>query len=47
VRTGRDLHVWTVNTHDQLDLCRSLGVRAVITDRPREMLSWLEPQPAG
>jgi glycerophosphoryl diester phosphodiesterase len=47
VRTGRDLHVWTVNTHDQLDLCRSLGVRAVITDRPRQMLSWLEPQPAG
>jgi glycerophosphoryl diester phosphodiesterase len=41
VRTGRDLHVWTVNTHDELDLCLSLGVRAVITDRPRQMLTWL------
>jgi glycerophosphoryl diester phosphodiesterase len=37
--------VWTVNTHDQLDLCRSLGVRAVITDKPAQMLGWLEPQP--
>ena len=45
VRTGRELHVWTVNTHDQLDLCRSLGVRAVITDKPAQMLGWLEPQP--
>src|SRR5262249_22364512 len=41
VRTGRDLHVWTVNTRTELDLCLSLGVRAVITDRPRQMLGWL------
>ena len=34
VRTGRDLHVWTVNTEKQLALCRELGVTAVITDRP-------------
>jgi glycerophosphoryl diester phosphodiesterase len=46
-RTGRDLHVWTVNTHDELDLCRSLDVRAVITDKPRQMLGWLEPQPTA
>jgi glycerophosphoryl diester phosphodiesterase len=45
VRTGRDLHVWTVNTREQLDLCRSLGARAVITDRPREMLRWLDERP--
>jgi glycerophosphoryl diester phosphodiesterase len=42
VRSGRDLHVWTVNTRAQLDLCLSLGVRALITDRPRQMLEWLE-----
>jgi glycerophosphoryl diester phosphodiesterase len=41
-RSGRDLHVWTVNTQAHLDLCRSLGVRAVITDRPREVLGWLD-----
>jgi len=44
VRTGRDLHVWTVNTPEQLELCRSLGVRAVITDKPAQMLRWLGPQ---
>src|SRR6476659_1530575 len=41
VATGRDLHVWTVNTEEQLELCRSLGVKAVITDRPAEMLRWV------
>jgi glycerophosphoryl diester phosphodiesterase len=45
VRTGRDLHVWTVNTREQLDLCQSLGVRAVITDKPAQLLGWLGPQP--
>jgi glycerophosphoryl diester phosphodiesterase len=45
-RTGRDLHVWTVNTRTELDLCLSLGVRAVITDRPRQMLGWLG-EPGG
>ena len=39
--TGRDVHVWTVNTHEQLELCLDLGVEAVITDRPREVLGWL------
>jgi glycerophosphoryl diester phosphodiesterase len=42
VRSGRDLHVWTVNTQEHLDLCRSLGVSAVITDRPRAVLGWLD-----
>ena len=31
---GRELHVWIVNTEADLALCRELGVRAVITDRP-------------
>jgi glycerophosphoryl diester phosphodiesterase len=33
-RTGRPIHVWTVNTEPELDLCLDLGVTAVITDRP-------------
>ncbi|WP_028660138.1 glycerophosphodiester phosphodiesterase [Nocardioides insulae] len=31
---GHDLHVWTVNRPEELDLCLELGVRSVITDRP-------------
>jgi glycerophosphoryl diester phosphodiesterase len=45
--SGRDLHVWTVNTEEQLDLCLSLGATAVITDRPRDMLGWLDRVPAA
>lgn len=41
VRTGRDLHVWTVNTDEQLQLCLDLGVKAVITDRPAYLLGKL------
>jgi glycerophosphoryl diester phosphodiesterase len=40
-RTGRGLHVWTVNNREELDLCVGLGVEAVITDRPRDVLDWL------
>ncbi|MEP9384331.1 glycerophosphodiester phosphodiesterase [Nocardioides cheoyonin] len=32
--TGRELHVWVVNTEEELDLCLELGAGAVITDRP-------------
>jgi glycerophosphoryl diester phosphodiesterase len=46
-RTGRDLHVWTVNTEEQLELCRALDVRAVITDRPRAVLGWLDGVPTA
>ena len=46
-RSGRDLHVWTVNTEEQLELCRSLGVRAVITDKPRAVIGWLDAVPTG
>ncbi|KRF12424.1 glycerophosphodiester phosphodiesterase [Nocardioides sp. Soil797] len=35
---GRRVHVWTVNTDEQLELCQQLGVEAIITDRPAYML---------
>ena len=34
VKEGREIHVWTVNTAEDLDLCLDLGVTAVISDRP-------------
>lgn len=37
----RRLHVWTVNTDKDLELCLDLGVEAVITDRPAYMLGRL------
>jgi len=40
-----DVHVWTVNTEEQLELCCSLEVDAVITDRPRAVLEWLDARP--
>jgi glycerophosphoryl diester phosphodiesterase len=46
VKTGREIHVWTVNTEPELDLARSLGVSAVITDRPREVRAWLDHRSA-
>jgi glycerophosphoryl diester phosphodiesterase len=35
---GKEVHVWTVNRPADMDLVRELGVDAVITDRPDEML---------
>jgi glycerophosphoryl diester phosphodiesterase len=35
---GKQVHVWTVNRPSDMDLVRSLGVDAVITDHPDEML---------
>ena len=43
-RAGHDMHVWTVNTPDDLRVCQELGVRAVITDRPAYLLDLLERQ---
>ena len=40
-RTGRRVHVWTVNTVEDLDLCLDLGVEAVITDDPGAALAHL------
>jgi glycerophosphoryl diester phosphodiesterase len=42
VKSGRDIHVWTVNTASELQLCLDLGVRAVITDRPAYVLERLD-----
>lgn len=41
-RSGRDIHVWTVNTEADLQLCLDAGVKAVISDRPRLILDLLE-----
>ncbi|MEU9548590.1 glycerophosphodiester phosphodiesterase [Streptomyces werraensis] len=40
-RTGRQVHVWTVNEPEDVDLCVSLGVDAIITNRPRAVLDRL------
>jgi glycerophosphoryl diester phosphodiesterase len=41
-RDGRPVHVWTVNTESDLDLCVRMGVGAVITDRPAYILDLLD-----
>jgi len=41
-RSGRRMHVWTVNDEDDLDLCLDLGVEAVISDRPLMALKHLD-----
>lgn len=41
-RNKRPVHVWTVNTADDLRRCQDLGVRAVISDRPAYMLELLD-----
>jgi glycerophosphoryl diester phosphodiesterase len=40
-KRGHEMHVWTVNTADDLAYCESLGVTAVITDRPSFILESL------
>lgn len=40
-RSGRRVHVWTVNTTEDVDLCVELGVEALITDRPGAALKHL------
>lgn len=46
-RAGRQVHVWTVDEPADFDLCLSLEVDAVITNRPRRMRSELEARGAG
>ena len=41
LRDDREIHVWTVNTAEDLNICRDLGVTAVISDRPAHMLRLL------
>ncbi|RBY96276.1 glycerophosphodiester phosphodiesterase [Blastococcus sp. TF02-8] len=35
---GKEVHVWTANEPDDIDFLRDLGVDAMITDRPDEVL---------
>ncbi|MFE1412398.1 glycerophosphodiester phosphodiesterase [Streptomyces sp. NPDC058746] len=38
---GHSVHVWTVNDPEDVQLCADLGVEAIITNRPRQVLSQL------
>ncbi|WP_069172104.1 glycerophosphodiester phosphodiesterase [Streptomyces griseus] len=40
-RAGHRVHVWTVNEPEDVELCVRLGVEAIITNRPRQVLSQL------
>ncbi|MET7286829.1 glycerophosphodiester phosphodiesterase [Streptomyces sp. NPDC005573] len=40
-RAGHQIHVWTVNEPEDVDLCVGLGVDAIITNRPRAVLGRL------
>ena len=40
-KADKRIHVWTVNTDEQLQTCLDLGVEAVITDRPAYLLDKL------
>jgi glycerophosphoryl diester phosphodiesterase len=40
-KTGTEVHVWTVNTRSDLELCLELDVSAVITDAPATILDYL------
>jgi glycerophosphoryl diester phosphodiesterase len=41
-RAGHQVHVWTVNEPEDVDLCVELGVDAIITNRPRAVLRQLD-----
>ncbi|GAA1540227.1 glycerophosphodiester phosphodiesterase [Streptomyces albidochromogenes] len=40
-RAGHRVHVWTVNEPEDVDLCVRLGVEAIITNRPKQVLAQL------
>jgi glycerophosphoryl diester phosphodiesterase len=40
-RAGHQVHVWTVNEPEDVDVCVGLGVDAIITNRPRAVLGRL------
>ncbi|WP_330174758.1 glycerophosphodiester phosphodiesterase [Streptomyces sp. NBC_01498] len=40
-KAGRRVHVWTVNEPEDVELCARLGVEAIITNRPKQVLSQL------
>lgn len=38
---GGAVHVWTVDEREDFDLCMELGVQAIITNKPAQVLAWL------
>ncbi|MBP0457484.1 glycerophosphodiester phosphodiesterase [Streptomyces montanisoli] len=40
-RAGHRVHVWTVNEPEDVELCVRLGVEAIITNRPKQVLHQL------
>lgn len=40
-KAGHQVHVWTVNEPEDVDLCVDLGIDAIITNRPRAVLRQL------
>ncbi|WP_326766705.1 glycerophosphodiester phosphodiesterase [Streptomyces sp. NBC_01591] len=40
-RAGHRVHVWTVNEPEDVALCVDLGIEAIITNRPKQVLSQL------
>ncbi|MEV0638033.1 glycerophosphodiester phosphodiesterase [Streptomyces sp. NPDC050619] len=40
-QAGHQVHVWTVNEPEDVDLCLGLGIDAIITNRPRAVLGRL------
>jgi glycerophosphoryl diester phosphodiesterase len=40
-RAGNEVHVWTVDEPEDVELCARLGVDAVITDRPKQVRAQL------
>ncbi|MFG2355115.1 glycerophosphodiester phosphodiesterase [Streptomyces sp. NPDC048521] len=40
-RAGHQVHVWTVNEPEDVQLCLDLGIDAIITNRPRAVLDQL------
>ena len=38
---GHRVHVWTVDRPEDVQLCLELGVEAIITNRPRDVLDQL------
>ncbi|MEU7054463.1 glycerophosphodiester phosphodiesterase [Streptomyces sp. NPDC046197] len=40
-KAGHQVHVWTVNEPEDVDLCLDLGIDAIITNRPRAVLHQL------
>ncbi|MGA5193850.1 glycerophosphodiester phosphodiesterase [Streptomyces exfoliatus] len=40
-KAGHHVHVWTVDDPEDVELCERLGVEAIITNRPKQVLSQL------